>query len=67
MDKSVDELALSARSRKCLQKLNIETIDDLLQYSERQLLAVKNFGQTSLDEIKQQLAELGLSLRTDEG
>lgn len=59
----VAELELSVRSRKCLQRLGIATLGDLIQRSEPELLAIKNFGQTSLTEIKRQLANFGLTLR----
>jgi len=59
----VAELELSVRSRKCLQRLGIATVGELLQRSEAELLAIKNFGQTSLTEIKRQLATFGLTLR----
>jgi DNA-directed RNA polymerase subunit alpha len=62
LSKPVSQLELSVRSRKCLQRLNITTVGDLLQRSEQDLLAIRNFGQTSLDEIKGRLGELGLSL-----
>ena len=54
------------RSRKCIEKLNIRTIGDLIQHSEAELLMAKNFGMTSLTEIKQRLTDVGLSLRDDE-
>jgi DNA-directed RNA polymerase subunit alpha len=59
----VAELELSVRSRKCLQRLGIATLGELIQRSEAELLAIKNFGQTSLTEIKRQLAIFGLTLR----
>ena len=59
----VAELELSVRSRKCLQRLGIATLGELMQRSEAELLAIKNFGQTSLTEIKRQLALFGLTLR----
>lgn len=62
LGKPVSELELSVRSRRCLQRLNVSTIGDLLQKSEAELLATRNFGQTSLTEIKSRLAELGLTL-----
>jgi len=61
--KDVSELQLSVRARKALQRLNIQTIGELAAHSEAELLAVKNFGLTSLNEIKQRLAEYGLTLR----
>lgn len=51
------------RSRKALQRLDIQSIGELAQRTEDELLGCKNFGQTSLNEIKQQLAAFGLSLR----
>ncbi|MCA9251815.1 MAG: tetratricopeptide repeat protein [Phycisphaerae bacterium] len=63
LNRNVAELELSVRSRKCLQRLGVLTLTDLIQHSEPELLSIKNFGQTSLDEIKKRLAELGLSLR----
>jgi DNA-directed RNA polymerase subunit alpha len=64
LNKSVDELALSVRARKCLTKLNIHTLGDLTRRTEAELLGCKNFGVTSLNEIKQAISSLGLSLRT---
>lgn len=59
----IAELELSVRSRKALQRLGVTTISDLTKRSEAELMYVKNFGQTSLDEIQSQLAKVGLSLR----
>jgi DNA-directed RNA polymerase subunit alpha len=64
LNKPVDELQLSVRARKCLQKLNIRTIAELTRKTEAELLGCKNFGVTSLNEIKKSLRNLGLSLRT---
>jgi DNA-directed RNA polymerase subunit alpha len=64
LNKPVDDLQLSVRSRKCLQKLNIHTIGELTQKTDAELLGCKNFGVTSLNEIKRTLANLGLSLRS---
>jgi DNA-directed RNA polymerase subunit alpha len=61
--KPVDDLQLSVRSRKCLQKLNIRTIGDLTSRTDAELLGCKNFGVTSLNEVRKALADLGLSLR----
>ncbi len=63
MGKSVDDLQLSVRSRKCLQKLTLRTVGQLTRTTEAELLGCKNFGVTSLNEIKRALANLGLSLR----
>jgi DNA-directed RNA polymerase subunit alpha len=63
MSKNVADLELSVRSRKALQRLNINTLGELAARTEDELLGCKNFGQTSLNEIKQQLTSFGLSLR----
>jgi DNA-directed RNA polymerase subunit alpha len=63
MGKSVADLELSVRSRKALQRLNINTLAELAGRTEDELLGCKNFGHTSLNEIKQQLASFGLGLR----
>lgn len=57
-------LNLSVRSRKALQMLGIHSLGELAARTEAELLGVKNFGQTSLDEIREKLAEHGLGLRT---
>jgi DNA-directed RNA polymerase subunit alpha len=49
-----------------MQRLSIETIGDLVEKAEADLLATKNFGQTSLNEVKSKLAELGLSLKSSD-
>ena len=59
----VSEIELSVRSRKALQRLNAATLGELASRTEAELLACRNFGQTSLNEIKQRLAEYGLGLR----
>ncbi len=63
LSKSVGDLELSVRSRKALQRLNINTVGELASRTEDELLGCKNFGQTSLNEIKQQLTAMGLGLR----
>lgn len=65
--KPVSELELSVRSRRCLQRLNVHTLAELVQYSEGDLLATRNFGMTSLNEIKGRLAENGLQLSAKSG
>jgi DNA-directed RNA polymerase subunit alpha len=64
--KPVGELNLSVRARKALQLLNIQSLGDLVTHTEAELLGVKNFGATSLTEVRQKLQEYGLSLRTIE-
>lgn len=63
MGKPVDELQLSVRARKCLLKLNIRTLGDLVRKTDAELLGCKNFGVTSLNEIKKAIGNLGFSLR----
>jgi len=58
----VDELELSVRSANCLQNANIRYIGELVQRTEAEMLKTKNFGRKSLNEIKETLASLGLSL-----
>ncbi|HLT38999.1 MAG TPA: DNA-directed RNA polymerase subunit alpha [Enhygromyxa sp.] len=60
--RSVDELELSVRSANCLQNANIHYIGDLVQRTEAEMLKTKNFGRKSLKEIKEILAQMGLSL-----
>ncbi len=62
LNKSLDDLKLSVRSGKVMEKLGIATVGQLCEKTEADLLAAKNFGQTSLTEVRQKLAELGLSL-----
>jgi DNA-directed RNA polymerase subunit alpha len=62
LDKSVEELELSVRSYNCLKNANIRTIRELVQKSENEMLKTKNFGRKSLNEIKEILSSMGLSL-----
>jgi len=59
----ISELGLSIRAKKCLQRLNLETIGSLVKYTEAELLGCKNFGMISLREIKERLHDRGLLLR----
>ena len=62
LDKSVEELELSVRSYNCLKNANIRTLRELVQKTEGEMLKTKNFGRKSLNEIKEILATMGLSL-----
>jgi len=62
LGKSVDEMELSVRSYNCLKNANIRTIGELVQKTEVEMLKTKNFGRKSLNEIKEILASMGLSL-----
>ena len=62
LDKSVEELELSVRSYNCLKNANIQTLRELVQKTEPEMLRTKNFGRKSLNEIKEILLSLGLNL-----
>src|SRR6202008_2153253 len=62
LDRSVEELELSVRSYNCLKNANIQTIRELVQKSENEMLKTKNFGRKSLNEIKEIRVKMGLAL-----
>src|SRR5438067_12929878 len=62
LNRSVEELELSVRSYNCLKNANIQTIGELVQKTEAEMLRTKNFGRKSLNEIKEILGNMGLSL-----
>jgi DNA-directed RNA polymerase subunit alpha len=64
MDLPIEDLDLSERPRNCLKRAQVDTIGQLLEKTEDDLLAVTNFGQKSLDEVIEKLDDRGLSLRT---
>ncbi|MEW6744154.1 MAG: DNA-directed RNA polymerase subunit alpha C-terminal domain-containing protein [Planctomycetota bacterium] len=63
-NKPIGDLDLSVRSRKACDLLKVQTVGDLTRVTETELLGCRNFGQTSLNEIKKKLADMGLSLRS---
>jgi DNA-directed RNA polymerase subunit alpha len=63
LDLPIEDLDLSERPRNCLKRAQINTVGELLTKTEDDLLNITNFGQKSLDEVKQKLDERGLSLR----
>ncbi len=63
---NIEDLDFSARSNNCLRRAGINTVDDLTQKSEEDMMKVRNLGRKSLDEIKKKLSDLGLSLRKNE-
>lgn len=63
LDLPIEDLDLSERPRNCLKRAQVNTVGELLEKSEDDLLAITNFGQKSLDEVIQKLDERGLSLR----
>jgi DNA-directed RNA polymerase subunit alpha len=64
LDLAIEELELSERPRNCLKRAQVNTVGELLDKTEEELLAITNFGQKSLDEVIQKLDERGLSLHT---
>jgi DNA-directed RNA polymerase subunit alpha len=66
LDLAIEELDLSERPRNCLKRAQIDTIGQLVERTEDDLLAITNFGQKSLEEVIQKLDERGLSLRVKE-
>lgn len=65
MNRPIGDLNLSVRSRKCMNRLSIQTIGQLVGRTPDELLASRNFGVTSLNEIRQKLSEMGIKLRND--
>lgn len=63
LEKSIDELELSVRSYNCLKRAQINTVGDLTQKSEDDMMKIRNLGKKSLDEVRIKLAELGLGFR----
>jgi DNA-directed RNA polymerase subunit alpha len=62
LERPIEALDLSERPRNCLKRAQIFTIGELVEKTEQELMAIQNFGQKSLDEVKQKLDEMGLSL-----
>src|SRR5207249_4612558 len=62
LDIPVTDFELSVRARNCLKKMNIKTLGDLTRVTEQQLLSSKNFGETSLQEIREMMSSKGLRL-----
>ena len=62
LNQPVEEIELSSRASNCLKAARIKTIRDLVSKNPEELLSVKNFGKKSLDEIKDRLKDMGLSL-----
>ncbi len=66
LEMSINDLELSVRSTNCLKRSNILTVDDLVRKTDRELGKVRNLGQKSLEEVKNKLVELGLSLKSED-
>ena len=65
LNKPISDLNLSVRARKCMNRLGLSTLGDLIMRSADELMETKNFGVTSLNEVREKLAQLGLKLRGD--
>ena len=65
LNKPVSDLNLSVRARKCMNRLGINTLGELIQRTADELLEAKNFGMTSLNEVREKLGQYGLTLRGD--
>ena len=65
LSKPIEDLDLSVRARNCLDAENLASVGELVRRTEADLLRIKNFGKTSLKEIKKKLTDLGLSLGMD--
>jgi DNA-directed RNA polymerase subunit alpha len=66
LEMTIEELDLTVRSFNCLKRAGINTVEELVQRSEEDMMKVRNLGRKSLLEVQQKLAGLGLSLRTQE-
>ena len=60
----IEDLDLSVRSYNCLKRANIQTVEDLTQKTEEEMMRVRNLGKKSLKEVKDKLAELGLGFKS---
>ena len=65
MGRPVSELNLSVRARKCMNRLTLTTIGELVSRTGDELMEAKNFGVTSLNEVREKLEAMGLKLRGD--
>ncbi len=66
LEMNIEDLDLSVRSYNCLKRAGINTVEELVQRDEDEMMKVRNLGRKSLEEIQQKLAQLGLSLRMNE-
>ena len=60
---SIDDLDLTVRSNNCLRRANINTVEDIVNKTEDELICVRNLGRKSLEEVKKKIDDLGLHLR----
>ena len=66
LEMNIEELDLSVRSYNCLKRAGINTVEELVQRDEEEMMKVRNLGRKSLEEVQQKLSALGLSLRTND-
>ncbi len=66
LDMTIEELDLSVRSFNCLKRANINTVEDLINKTQDEMMKVRNLGRKSLEEVEHKLAQLGLSLASDD-
>lgn len=66
LEMTIEELDLSVRSYNCLKRAGINTVQELTDKSETDMMKVRNLGRKSLEEVKNKLFDLGLGLRTEE-
>ncbi|MDG2658855.1 DNA-directed RNA polymerase subunit alpha, partial [Vibrio parahaemolyticus] len=66
LEMTIEELDLSVRSYNCLKRAGINTVQELVNKTEEDMMKVRNLGRKSLEEVKHKLEELGLGLRKDD-
>ena len=66
LEMTIEELDLSVRSFNCLKRANINTVQDLTEKTEDEMMKVRNLGRKSLEEVMNKLAMMGLSLKSEE-
>jgi DNA-directed RNA polymerase subunit alpha len=66
LEMTIEELDLSVRSFNCLKRAGINTVDDLINKTEEEMMKVRNLGKKSFDEVKEKLLSLGFTLPTEE-
>ena len=66
LEMTIEELDLSVRSFNCLKRANINTVEDLINKTEDEMIKVRNLGRKSLEEVEHKLAMMGLCLASDD-
>ena len=66
LEMNIEDLDLSVRSYNCLKRAGINTVEELVQRDEDEMMKVRNLGRKSLEEVQQKLSALGLSLRASD-